>query len=310
MLNFRVVGGLLAGVSFLSLSGCSLLKWMDDDVPPPPSVQRQARLLQVPDDLRLPRDTTLRVVIPTNVAPAAVPVATAVAAPAAVAPAASPVLVAPASPPAAVVVATPAAAPDASKMMFAPYVPTSKESLPPRSWELDPKHDFPWIPGAQPARVNEETTVGVGARMFGRLFAKVEFGEGAMGPSTNSKVEVVTKPAPKDKAGNFISRWFNSDADQKKTAATPTPVAMGKTAPHASDVRCASTTCLDAARDMLIDDAQAKGWTMLLNRRVSMHQSFQFQRADRVIWVEVTSAGKNLLQLEYNLLPIQESPAR
>jgi hypothetical protein len=305
MLNFRVFGVFIAGVSLLSLSGCSLLKLMDDEVPPPPSVQRQARLLQVPDDLRLPRDTTLRAVFPPNVAPLAAPM------PGALVPAA-PIVVAPPPASAAVpsAITSSAIAVDVSKMMFAPYVPTSKESLPPRSWELDPKHDFPWIAGAQPARVNEETTVGVGPRMFGRLFAKIEFGKGAVGQTTNPKVEVVTPPPKKEKSGNFISRWFNSDADQKKTAAMPTTVAIEKTSLHASDVICASTTCLDAARDMLIDDAQAKGWTMLLNRRVSMHQSFQFQRVDRVIWVEVTSTGKNVLQLEYNILPIQESPAR
>lgn len=291
MMNFRVVGGLLAGASLLFLSGCSFLRLSDNDVPAPPPVQRQARLLQVPDDLRLPREPVLRSVFPANVVPLVASIPTPPA----------PVTIAP--------VPGLSAVSQSNRMLFAPYVPTSKESLPPQSWEVDPKHDFPWIAGAQPARVNEETTVGVGARMFGRLFAQVEFGSAGASQAVNPPALAEPPAATVAKTGNFISRWFRSDADQKTVLAMPVlkpPMSL----PHASRVTCASTTCLDAARDMLIQDSQAKGWKTLLNRRVSFHQSFQFQREDRVIWVEVTSTGKNVLQLEYSLLPVQETVTR
>jgi hypothetical protein len=202
-----------------------------------------------------------------------------------------------------------AAVPENNRMLFAPYVPTSKESLPPKSWEVDPKHDFPWIAGAQPARVNEETTVGVGSRMFGRLYAQVEFGKGGSPQEVKLPAVAEVPAARPEQSGNFISRWFKSDAIQNKALAMPVqPQTI--VLPHASRITCASTTCLDAARDMLIEDGQAKGWKTLLNRRVSMHQSFQFQREDRVIWVEVISTGKNVLQLEYSLLPVQEAITR
>lgn len=46
-------------------------------------------------------------------------------------------------------------------------------------------------------------------------------------------------------------------------------------------------------------------WQMLLNRRVSMHQSFQFSRSGRVIWIELNSNGKKDLSIEYSLMPKQ-----
>lgn len=259
------------------------------DVPTPPSVERQARLLQMPDDLRAPRDTAFRLLLPNSSVAAAPVVVTPLPGTAKVAvnapmqaPAPAP---APAAAPGTISAPAPAAtrgpaaaAPTAMRepgpMMFAPYLPSAKESQPPKSWEMAPKHDFPWVTGARPARVNEESTVGVGSRMFGRLFAEVEFGASAT-------------------------------AQPSRTAATTEKPKL-----QASAVNCASTTCLDAARDMLLEDAQGKGWRMLLNRRVSLHQSFQFQRDDRVVWVEATSLGKNVLQLEYNLLPAQDSAAR
>lgn len=277
-MNIRLTVGALSGLVLLtSLGGCSLWSRMDDDIPPPPTMSRQARLMQVPDDLRLPR----------------------AAAPAASAPAAE--ASAPATP---VPVAKPAPAPEQSKMLFAPYMPTSSESLPPKTWVVDPSHDFPWIAGAQPTRVNEETTMGVGGRMFGRLFAKVEFGTGAIAAPVQPKPEVVAAAAQQHKTGNLLSRWFKSEPAKP---ADPLVVAVG-TRPatlHAAGIRCAEATCLDAARDMLLQDAARKGWKTLLNRRVSLHQSFQFQREDRVIWVEVNSSGKSALDLEYGLLPAQ-----
>ncbi len=281
-MNIRVMGGLFAMGAVLSLSGCGLWRSVDDDAPPPPTIQRQARLLQVPDDLRLPR------------------------APAVTAPLLTTEAVAQTStvPPAVAAVPAQPAVKEPSKMLFAPYVPTASESLPPKNWVVDPKHDFPWIAGAQPARVNEETTVGVGDKMFGRLFAKVEFGTGAIAAPVKPTPEVVAAAAQQHKTGNFISRWFKPDTKVVDPVVVPVNTPPTPTL-HAAGVQCNGPTCLDMARDMLLQDAERKGWKMLLNRRVSMHQSFQFQRDDRVIWVEVNSAGKNTLDIEYGLLPVQ-----
>ena len=295
-----------AVLAALSLPGCTLWTTVDDTAPPPPSVQRQPRLLQVPDDLRLARLAT-----PTPPPPVIAPPQGA-AAPAG--PSAAPVgaVALPSAesvrPPAAVVAAAPvpvpAAAPEPQKTMFAPYMPTSSESQPPKTWVVDPSHDFPWIAGAQPTRVNEETTVGTGARMFGRLFARVEFGTGAIAPPVQPPVEVVAVAAKQHKSSNALSRWFKPEPKQ------PDPVVVPVAAPplelHAAGIRCAAATCLDVARNMLLKDAERKGWKVLLNRRVSLHQSFQFQRDDRVMWIEVNSSGQNGLDLEYALLPAQQ----
>ena len=72
-----------------------------------------------------------------------------------------------------------------------------------------------------------------------------------------------------------------------------------------SSIDCDGVTCLDAARDALVADAGIKGWQMLLNRRVSMHQSFQFSRSGRVIWIELNSNGKKDLSIDYSLMPKQ-----
>ena len=68
---------------------------------------------------------------------------------------------------------------------------------------------------------------------------------------------------------------------------------------------CESVTCLDAARDALVDDAKVKGWEMLLNRRVSMNQSFQFIRQGRVVWIELNLVTPRELAIEYSLMPEQ-----
>ena len=62
---------------------------------------------------------------------------------------------------------------------------------------------------------------------------------------------------------------------------------------------------LDAARDALVDDAKVKGWDMLLNRRVSMNQSFQFIRQGRVVWIELNLVTPRELAIEYSLMPEQ-----
>lgn len=289
-----------AVLAALSLQGCTLWTTAEDNVPPPPAVSRQPRLLQVPDDLRLPR---LAAPQPTPnlqasvapMAPAAPAVGASAAPAAAVEPARAPVLAAPA----------PAVAPEPPKAaLFAPYMPTSSESQAPKTWVVDPSHDFPWIAGAQPTRVNEETTVGTGSRMFGRLFARVEFGTGAIAPPVQPPVEVVAAAAKQHKSGNVLSRWFRPEPKQPDPVVVP--VAAAPVELHAAGIRCAAATCLDVARDMLLKDAERKGWKVLLNRRVSLHQSFQFQRDDRVMWVEVNSSGKNHLDLEYALLPAQQ----
>lgn len=289
-MNIRAMGGLFAVLAVLSLSGCGLWRSVDDDAPPPPTIQRQARLLQVPDDLRLPRApaVTAALLAPEKTQP------TVTAMPAVATAAAAVAVAEPVKP----------AVKEPVKMLFAPYVPTASESLPPKNWVVDPKHDFPWIAGAQPARVNEETTVGIGDKMFGRLFAKVEFGTGAIAAPVKPAPEVVAAAAQQHKSANFISRWFKPETKAVDPVVVPVMTPPTQTL-HAAGVHCNGPTCLDMARDMLLQDAERKGWKMLINRRVSMHQSFQFQRHERVIWIEVNSPGKNTLDIEYGLLPVQ-----
>ena len=275
----------------LLLAGCNvspLNVYADNaqDIPPPPLMTRQPRLLTVPDDLRLPRATAKEASATPTPSPATAPVAAAAPSPAA-APVAAPAPAAVASPaaaPSAPVAPAPAATPPAPVAttapsappvvaanaaapvtLFAPYMPSAVETAPPKKWETLPSHDLPWVTGALPTRTNEETTMGVGQRLFGRLFAQVAF-------------------------GSAQARLAFPKSDN----------------PAAAQVQCETVTCLDAARDMLLKDAQDKGWRVLLNRRVSLHQSFQFQRDDRVVWVEVNVTGKNTLEMEYNLMPRQQ----
>jgi hypothetical protein len=60
----------------------------------------------------------------------------------------------------------------------------------------------------------------------------------------------------------------------------------------------------------VLQDAQRKGWRVMLNRRVAMHQSFLFQRDDRAAWVEIKSPSKNTLDIDYALVPVQDSSAQ
>ena len=294
-MTVRISVRLMSGLMLLTtLGGCSVWRSATETALPPPTLTRQARVLQVPDDLRLPR-------VPMLAPPSVQPLN-------AQAFALGPVAPQPIAAPAPV-----ARAPEPERMLFAPFMPTSRESQLPESWVQDPVYDFPWIAGAQPTRVNEETMLGVGARMFGRLFAKVEFGPGVppvmVAPATvpapvqQPNPDQAAAAAKKHMETNVISRWFKA---KPKPAEPVVVAAVAKPAPMtAALIRCDGATCLDAARDMLLQDAQRKGWKVLLNRRVSLHQSFQFQREDRVIWIEVNAPGKKQLQLEYNLLPLQ-----
>jgi hypothetical protein len=88
------------------------------------------------------------------------------------------------------------------------------------------------------------------------------------------------------------------------------PLEVKKEKNISKKVICESVTCLDAARDALVEDAQVKGWEMLLNRRVSMHQSFQVARNGRVIWIEVNLTNPKELYIEYSLMPLQNSQSK
>jgi hypothetical protein len=146
-----------------------------------------------------------------------------------------------------------------------------------------PAHDFPWIPGARHVRAQEETTFGVGSRMIGRLFAKMDFGGSASSPVAPSAVLDPVRPR------------------STGLAASAGPY---DNAPDAG-LSCMGVTCLDAARDSLLRDAERKGWKVMLNRRIALQQSFMFQREDRMVWVEVKSSGTRALDLEYGLIPVQ-----
>lgn len=148
-----------------------------------------------------------------------------------------------------------------------------------------PAHDFPWMAGAVHVRAQEETTFGVGARMFGRLFAKVEFASGPTSPA-----------GPSTAQDNLRNRSGGSAASASRGEDSPvTPLA------------CTGVTCLDVARDSLLRDADRKGWKVILNRRIALQQSFMFQRDDRMVLIEVKSTGGQVLDLEYGLIPVQGS---
>jgi hypothetical protein len=146
-----------------------------------------------------------------------------------------------------------------------------------------PAHDFPWIPGALHVRAQEETTFGVGSRMIGRLFARVDFGGSTSSRVAPSALLAIERPQSKGLAASAGPR---------------------ENAPDAA-VSCMGVTCLDAARDSLLFDAERKGWKVMLNRRIALQQSFMFQREDRMVWVEVKSSGASALDLEYGLIPVQ-----
>lgn len=277
---------LLLSMFIASLTGCGL--WdvaRQNEAPPPPNV-RGFRALQIPSDLRVNR-------------PPSSPTATELAR--ALAPSAP--LIAPAVPAPEAVTVTPVAE-TPSKGLFSPYFPTSAASAPPNIWTAEPKYDFPWINGAVPTRVNEEVTFGSGALMLGRLYAKVTFGAQT---NTASGKSMATKQIemPKQPKGSVLSRVFKAivgGADQAEEVEKAPEIVLPL---NAESMSCSDVTCLDVARDMLVDDAKSKGWSMLFNRRVSMHQSYQFSRDGRLIGIEVNSRGGKLLTIEYNLMPAQ-----
>ena len=194
----------------------------------------------------------------------------------------------------------------AGPMLFAPYIPTLREGESPRRWQKQPVYDFPWIPGSTPTRINEETVVGFGDQMLGRLYARAAFSEKAGSlPVVTETVQV--KPLPAPAPANKKSAKNNKTAEATPATATPVP----PPAPLKKTLQCeGGATCLDIARDALVEDAKAKGWEMLLSRRVSMHNSFQFSRGERVVWIELNSNGKRELDIEYTLLPIQNKTPR
>ena len=281
------------------VSGCSSLVSIDDDLPPPPTSPREARQLRIPADLASTK-------IDRNPSPA--PATNLVQLP-------KPVINEPAtattsSGPAPVVVSNqpssaPSIAPESSAkapgVFFAPYIPFLKEGSAPAVWQKNPAYDFPWIPGAEPTRVNEETVVGAGEQMLGRLYARKSY----------ARDTEVVKLQEEQIVG--LEKDDGSDKKNKKNKNNK-PISLEpelrkdslKSKPNAElGVRCEGVTCLDAARDALVADAESKGWQMLLNRRVSLHQSFQFGRFGRVIWIELNSDGQRELNIEYSLMPRQ-----
>jgi hypothetical protein len=191
-------------------------------------------------------------------------------------------------------------------MLFAPYIPTLREGELPRRWQTQPTYDFPWVPGSLPTRINEETVVGYGEQMLGRLYAHAAFAEKAgASPAVTDTVQVKTLPATTPANKKSAKNAKTPDAASVTVTPIAPPASLKKT------MQCeGGTTCLDLARDALVEDAKAKGWVMLLSRRVSLHNSFQFSRGERVIWIELNSNGKRDLDIEYTLLPIQSTTPR
>lgn len=276
------------------MTACGSLVSLDDDVPAPP-VPREARQLRIPADLasNKPDRSPITAAIAT----------TQRAAVAAETPPPSPAVVSPPS----IVPLAPGSTEVAAKsteMLFAPYIPSIKEGVAPNTWQKNPVYDFPWIPGAEPTRVNEETVVGAGEQMLGRLYAVKSYVKPVAAikpveskPDPVLKEEVPEKKSKRSKATKAVSL----DSEVKK----PSSETEKSKSPVESAIDCDGVTCLDAARDALVADAGIKGWQMLLNRRVSMHQSFQFSRSGRVIWIELNSDGKKDLSIEYSLMPKQ-----
>ncbi len=212
-----------------------------------------------------------------------------------------------AKPVTAVAVASPAVMDDTrpsnAKMLFAPYVPSLREGEQPRRWQKNPTYDFPWISGAQPVRTNEETIVGFGDQMLGRLYARAVFSDMRAESSRAEPAAVVFEPVVP-----ALDKKSRKNAQNKPVELAPVNAPAAK---KKKVIQCdAGAPCLDMARDLLAEDAAAKGWEMLLNRRVSLHNSFQFAKGERVVWIELTSNGGQELELEYTLLPVQTNLQR
>ena len=284
-----------------TLSGCASLLNMEDDTPPPPT-PREVRQLTIPKDLAGNRPERV------PLTPEAINAQKVLAPPAPVALMAPPVPSLPLTP-APEPVKEPE--PKVNPMLFAPYVPSVKEGSAPNKWQKQPVYDFPWIPGAEPTRVNEETVVGAGEQMLGRLYAKVSFDHKpeVVVPVMPTEIPSLSKEplsSSKDTKKNRKGRVTDAELNAPLPPITP-PEAKKDTTPKPVKVVCESVTCLDAARDALVEDARLKGWEMLLNRRVSMHQSFQFARQGRVIWIELNLTAPKEMTIEYSLMPEQSS---
>jgi hypothetical protein len=190
-----------------------------------------------------------------------------------------------------------------AKMLFAPYVPSLREGEAPRKWQKNPVYDFPWIAGSQPVRINEETIVGFGDQMLGRLYARAVFADRIADTSW-----LDAAPVAPQAAAVVPDKKSRKKAQNKPVELMP----VVNPAPKKKSVlQCdAGAPCLDVARDILVEDAAAKGWEMLLNRRVSLHNAFQFAKSERVVWIELTSNGGHELEMEYTLLPVQSNLQR
>jgi hypothetical protein len=102
-----------------------------------------------------------------------------------------------------------------AKVASVAYAQSIPEKSPPTHWEVTPNYDFPWIAGALPDRVNEETTYGVGGEMFGRLFAKVAFGTEAMAKPPEPPAELLKEAAQKQKTTPGLMRWLVTENMKK-----------------------------------------------------------------------------------------------
>ena len=272
-------------------SACSSLLNMEDDTPPPPT-PREVRQLSIPRDLAGNRPErsplTPEVLNAQRPVSPSVPVATM-------------------APSVTVPEAQKESEPKINSMLFAPYMPSVKEGTVPNKWQKQPVYDFPWIAGAEPTRVNEETVVGAGEKMLGRLYAKVSYEQKPEAAKpTEAEVTKPVDPPPSAKDSKKNKKSKVSDAELNAYI----PIEVKKEKNISKKIVCESVTCLDAARDSLVEDAQVKGWEMLLNRRVSMHQSFQFARNGRVIWIEVNLSNPKELYIEYSLMPEQSSQSK
>lgn len=296
--NLNALGFVLMGVA---LTGCTTLLSMEDDTPPPPS-SREIRQLAIPKDLAGNRPERV------PLSPEAVNAQKVFTPSAPVALMAPPVAATPVVP-APEPVKEPE--PKVNSMLFAPYLPSVKEGSAPNKWQKKPVYDFPWIPGAEPTRVNEETVVGAGEQMLGRLYAKISF-DHPPEPVVDTKPMADSNATGKEAAGSAKESKKNrknrvTDAELNAPLPSLAMDAKKNSTSQPGKVLCESVTCLDAARDALVEDARVKGWEMLLNRRVSMHQSFQFARFGRVIWIELNLIAPKELVIEYSLMPEQNT---